>query len=251
MRIQRNLRLIDTYTIGMNMILVLPILLPYYRDQIGIGFREFMIGEAFFAATIVALDVPTGWISDTWQRKHAQGLGILFLIMGYSCLLAAHSFAMAVIGQSVIGIGISLCNGTNTAILYDSLLSVGREAEYRKREGRRQALCLYSVAVSSIVGSMLYSVHHQLPLVIMLACLVGALIASCALDEPERHKRASRAPSAAGYPRHDKIRGAWAYRSRLRHPLSGGVVLHHEDHDVVAAALLHAAERAWKRGMVH
>jgi len=191
MRIQRNLRLIDIYTIGMNTIFVLPVLLPYYRDQIGIGFREFMIGEACFAAVIVLLDVPTGWISDVWQRKHAQGLGIVFLIMGYSCLLAAHSFAMAVIGQSVIGIGISLCNGTNTAILYDSLLSVGREAEYRKREGRRQAMCLYTVAIASITGSMIYAAHHQFPLVLELAGLVVALIATCSLDEPERHKRAS------------------------------------------------------------
>jgi hypothetical protein len=191
MRIQRNLRLIDIYTIGMNTIFVLPVLLPYYRDQIGIGFREFMIGEACFAAVIVLLDVPTGWISDVWQRKHAQGLGIVFLIMGYSCLLAAHSFTMAVIGQSVIGIGISLCNGTNTAILYDSLLSVGRESEYRKREGRRQAMCLYTVAIASITGSMLYPLCHQLPLVLELVGLVVALIASCSLDEPERHKRAS------------------------------------------------------------
>jgi len=191
MRIQRNLRLIDIYTIGMNAIFVLPVLLPYYRDQIGIGFREFMIGEACFAAVIVLLDVPTGWISDIWQRKHAQSLGILFLIIGYSCLLAAHSFAMAVIGQSVIGIGISLCNGTNTAILYDSLLSVGRQGEYRRREGRRQAMCLYTVAAASIIGSMLYPLYHQLPLIVELLALIGALIATCALDEPERHKRNS------------------------------------------------------------
>src|SRR5471030_3033839 len=99
MRIKRNLRLIDAYTIGTNMIFVLPVLLPYYRDQIGIGFREFLIGEACFAAVIVLCDVPAGWISDIWQRKHAQGLGILFLILGYGCLLIARSFAMAVIGQ--------------------------------------------------------------------------------------------------------------------------------------------------------
>ena len=189
MRIQRNLRLIDIYTIGMNMILVLPVLLPYYRDQMGIGFREFMIGEACFAAVIVLCDVPTGWISDVWQRKHAQGLGIFFLILGYSCLLIGKSFLMAVIAQSVIGIGIGLCNGTNTALLYDSLMSVGREGEYRKREGRRQAMCMYTVAIASIVGSLIYHVHHQLPLIIELGGLVCALVASCMLDEPERHRR--------------------------------------------------------------
>src|SRR3954465_15829292 len=112
MRIEKNLRLIDAYTIGMNMIFVLPVIIPYYRDEIGIGFREFLLGEAAFAAAVVSLDVPTGWISDVWQRKHAQALGILFIIIGYSLLLIAHSFFMAVMGQMTIGVGISLCNGT-------------------------------------------------------------------------------------------------------------------------------------------
>jgi MFS family permease len=189
MRIQRNLRLIDIYTIGMNAILILPVLLPFYRDQIGIGFREFMIGEACFSAVIVALDVPTGWISDTWQRKQAQALGILFLIIGYCCMLVARSFAMAVAAQSIVGIGISLCNGTNTAILYDSLASVGRDGEYRRREGRRLALCMYTVAICSIVGSFIYPYCHKLPLIVFICALVCALVATCLLDEPERVRR--------------------------------------------------------------
>jgi predicted MFS family arabinose efflux permease len=211
MRIQRNLRLIDIYTIGMNMILIVPVLLPYYRDQIGIGFREFLISESCFAAVIIMGDVPTGWISDVWQRKHAFGLGILFLIMGYSCLLIARSFAMVIATQMILGVGISLCNGTNTAILYDSLLSVGREAEYRKREGRRQALCMYTIAASSIVGSIIYTQFHHLPLIVGIMGLLAALVAVCALDEPERHKIASaRHPlrdiiAATKYALHDHV----------------------------------------------
>ncbi len=189
MRIQRNLRLIDAYTIGMNMLFVLPVIMLYYRDQIGIGFREFMIGQAAFAATIVLLEVPTGWLSDIWQRKHTLALGFLFDILGYACLLVADSFFMAVLSQILVGVGISLCSGTNTAILYDSLLSAGREKEYRKREGRRMAFGFYTVAISSVVGGLVYPLHHQLPLVLMLAVMLAALVAVCLLDEPERHKK--------------------------------------------------------------
>jgi MFS family permease len=189
MRIQRNLRLIDIYTSCMNTNFILAVALPYYRDQMGIGFREFMIAEACFAAVIVLCDVPTGWISDIWQRKHAQALGIVFLIAGWSCLLVGKSFLMAIMCQSILGIGISLCNGTNTAILYDSLMAVSREGEYRKREGRRWALCMYSIAGASIIGSLVYPKFHHLPLILTLAGLVAALIATCLLDEPERYRR--------------------------------------------------------------
>ena len=189
MHIQKNLKLIDAYTLGTNMLFMLPIVIPYYRDQIGLGFREFLLGEAAFSATIVLLDVPTGWISDVWQRKHTQALGILFEIFGFSLLVFASNLLMAVSSQILIGIGISLCSGTNTAILYDSLLSVGREKEYRRREGRRQAFGFYTVAVSSILGGLVYPLHHQLPLVFGVIAMTAALIASCMLDEPERHKR--------------------------------------------------------------
>jgi MFS family permease len=189
MRIQRNLRLIDAYTIGMNMIFMLPVLIPYYRDEIGIGFREFLLGEAAFSATVILLDVPTGWLSDMWQRKHTQALGFFFLLLGYGCLAIAHSFFMAVLAQSIIGVGISLCNGTTTAILYDSLLSVNREDEYRKREGRRQAICFYTTAPAGILGALVYSFNHHAPLLMMMGSLLIALISTCLLDEPERHKR--------------------------------------------------------------
>src|SRR3954463_8637467 len=102
MRIQRNLRLIDAYTLGTNGLFMISTLLPYYRDHIGIGFREFLLGESAFAATIILLDVPTGWLSDVWQRKHTQALGLIIEIIGFSSLLLAKSFFMAVVSQALI-----------------------------------------------------------------------------------------------------------------------------------------------------
>lgn len=189
MNLKKNLLLIDAYTIGSSLVFILPVILPYYRDQIGLGFREFLLGEAAFAATLILLDVPTGWLSDMWQRKHVQALGVLFEIIGFSALLVADSFSMAVLAQVLIGVGISLCSGTNTALLYDTLLSAGRETEYRKREGKRQAFGFYAIAISSVIGGLAYPIHHQLPIILSLFTLTGALVASCLLDEPVRHKR--------------------------------------------------------------
>ena len=191
MRIQRNLLLIDIYTICRNMHFWAPMLLLYYRDQIGIGFKELMIGEAVFSATIVLLDVPTGWLSDMWKRKHTQAVGILFAILGYSCLMLAESFTMVLLAQMLIGVFVSLCSGTDTAMLYDSLLSVRRKREYLKLEGRRVALLLYSVAGASIAGGFLYQINHQLPFALTIMAMVVALIAACLQDEPERQKKAS------------------------------------------------------------
>lgn len=188
MRIKRNLLLADIYTVSANMICIMPVIIPYYRDEIGLTFQHFLIGESFFAATLILLDVPMGWLSDVWKRKNAQSLGFLALAVGYGSLLFAKSLFMAIVGQSIIGVGIALINGTATSIIYESLLSVGREAEYRRREGRRMALGFYTAALAGIVGGLVYPLNHKLPLLIEIGALFAGLAATLLLDEPERHK---------------------------------------------------------------
>ncbi len=135
---------------------VVPVLVPFFRDEMGLSFKDFMIGEAAMAAMVVLLDVPTGWLSDIWKRKHVLALGTVLLLIGNLLMLVAHNLVTAVSAQSVMGIGLSLLNGTNNGLLYETLMSEQREGEYRRREGRRQGLGLYAMAAASILGGLMY-----------------------------------------------------------------------------------------------
>ncbi len=189
MRARNNIKLLEAYTICTNMGFVIPVILPYYRDQMGLDFKDFLLGEACFAAVVVLLEVPTGWISDVWKRKNTLMLGAFFDLLGYMCLLIGDNLFWAILGQSIIGVGISLISGTNSAMLYDSLLSEGREAEYRRLEGRRGSFGFYSVAFASIIGGLLYPIDHQLPLILSMAAIAMAMVMAFTMDEPTRHKR--------------------------------------------------------------
>lgn len=189
MRAQKNIRLLDAYTLCVNASFVIPVILPFYRDQMHIGFNEFLIAEAAFAATVVLLEVPTGWLSDVWQRKHVLALGVLAEMTGYACLLAGEGLLWAVIAQSIIGVGISLISGTNSALLYDTLLADGQDARFRKLEGRRQGLGLYSVAAASIIGGLVYPLDHRLPVALSLLMQLTAFAIVLCMTEPARHKK--------------------------------------------------------------
>lgn len=189
MRAARNIRLMEAWSVFMNMGFVIAVLMPYYRDEIGLSFSDFLLGEAAFAATVVLLEVPTGWLSDVWKRRSVMIAGSLAQMAGYALLLVADSLAMAALAQAVIGVGISLVSGTNSALIYDSLLEAGREGEYRMREGRRVGLALYSVAGGSIIGGFVYEHSHVLPVLMSLAAQSTGLVLACLLAEPERHKR--------------------------------------------------------------
>lgn len=191
MRVERNLKLVWLFTAFTNMFFVVPVLVPYYIEQIGLGYREFLFGEAAFAAAIVLFDVPTGWISDVWRRKHTLVLGTIVWMLGLGCLWIAHGLGFVILAQGLMGIGYSLLSGTNTALIYDTLLSAGRESEYRKLEGKRLAISLYAIAGASVVGGFFYYVNPHLPIILSILMECAALITASLIDEPERHKRSA------------------------------------------------------------
>lgn len=189
--VNRNIRLLEVYTGCLGLPFCIGVIVPYYRDEIGLSFQDFMIGETVFAAVTFALEVPTGWLSDVWKRKHVLALAAMFEMFGFMVLLAADNLWIAVAAQGILGIGVSLFSGTNSALLYDTLLEVGREGEFRKREGRRQAISLYSIAVAATVGAFLYEFDHHLPVILSLLGAVPAIVCALLMREPRRHKKAA------------------------------------------------------------
>ena len=189
LRVERNLMLVWLFTACMSTLFFVPVAVSYYTEQVGLGYREFLFGEAAFAASIVLFDVPTGWISDVWRRKHTLILGVVSWIAGLGCLLIAGSLWHIVLAETLMGIGYSLLSGTNTAFIYDTLLSAGREGEYRKLEGKRLAVSLYAMAGASVVGGFFYSIAPRLPIMLSLVMQFAALVVAGLMDEPERHKR--------------------------------------------------------------
>ncbi len=189
MRLKRNIFLMNAQTTFSSALFILPVLLPYYRDQVGIGFKELLIIDAILAAVILILEIPSGWIADIWQRKHVIIAGSFFKLLCNCALLLAHDFTTVVIATSFLGIGISLHSGTNASMIYETLLSKNKECLFSKLEGKRIALSLYALAISGIIGGLVYPIHHLLPLVISVITMLIALVCSCLLDEPERYKK--------------------------------------------------------------
>lgn len=187
----RNLKLLNIFTIFLNSVFLLPIILPFYRDELGLTFHDFLIGESVFAVAVILWDVPAGYLADRWGRKKTLILGAVLLAGSYILLALAIGFWSALLAQGAIGVGIATVSGANSALLYDTLLSQGRESEYRKREGFRFALQLYSCSLACIAGGYLYAIHHYLPLMIEIFLMMGGAIVACGFAEPPRHKHIS------------------------------------------------------------
>lgn len=189
MVVERNIRLINLYTICSYTLFFLPVIVPYYKE-IGLTFQDFLLGEAVFAAVLFAAEIPSGWISDIWRRKTTLVCGLLFGSAGYFWLMFADTLFDAIISQGIIGIAVALNSGTVTAMLYDTLLMEGQESEYRRLEGKRHAIGLYAVAGSSVIGAFAYTIDPKLPLQMDLIVLAIGMVTIAMASEPVRAMKA-------------------------------------------------------------
>ncbi|MDD9900861.1 MAG: MFS transporter, partial [Alphaproteobacteria bacterium] len=217
MTTDKNIKLLNLYTAFANMIFLLPVLLPMYRDRMGLGFGDFLIAESAFAATVVLLEVPSGWLSDIWHRRHTLMLGLALGALGFFALCFAYNLLTAIGCHIILGAGFSLLSGTQNAILYDTLLSAGREDEYTKYEGRRRAYAFGAVAASSLVAGFMFKIHILLPAIMTGIAHLFGIVALAFVDEPARHKAAPEKHPLADM--RDTMRYA------LTHPEIGGMVI--------------------------
>ena len=193
----RNTRLLLLMQSCQSAIFFLPVLILYYQAEIGLTFKDFMIIEAIFCATIITMEIPSGWLSDLWSRKNTLAAGLAFTTAGFSFLLVADNFWQAAFSEVLTGIGVSLISGTNSAMLYDSLLQDGRTDEYRRLEGLRHGSSLYALAFASLAGGFLYQINHSLPVMVTVLGQACGIICALLMREPVReHKAAEKHPIA-------------------------------------------------------
>lgn len=187
--VRRNIMLLQLHNATQNMLFILPVLIPYCQDVIGIDFSDFLVLQVIFATTLILMEVPSGWISDVWKRKHTLSAGSLFCVTAWTVWLFADSFSMLVVAEMLLAFGISFISGTNTSLLYDSLLAVRVPRLYRRLEGRRHATGLYVIGACSVIGGFLYKIDPLIPMGLTVLCTFIGFLGTLLMHEPVRVKK--------------------------------------------------------------
>ncbi|GEM_PF-457054 len=185
-----NIRIMNVIGVLRSALFILPVIMPFALLKAGVTPGQFMMAEAVFALTVVVMEVPTGWISDIWTRRKAMFAGLFLETIGFIILWVMENIWHLLIGQVVIGVGLSLISGTPSALLYDSLIEARMTRMYRKLEGLRHGIGLYSVGIGSIVGAALYSISPDLVIGMTVAALALSTLCCLLLYEPQRVKEA-------------------------------------------------------------
>ena len=111
--------------------------------------------EFIYAAATFALEVPSGVLADRLGRRPLLIAGALFTCLEFAVLPFAHGFWLFGLSALIAGMGGACISGTWNAMLYDSLLSCGRQNEFEKVLGRIQAADLAAALIAGVSGALL------------------------------------------------------------------------------------------------
>ena len=154
-----------------------------------------MILQAAFSASLIALEVPSGYVADVIGRKFTLIIGSAIGAVAFVLYATAYAFYEFLLVEILLGAGGSLISGADNALLYDTLLELEREEDYQKYAGRLGAVGNFSESIAAIIGGELALISLRTPLYVQAALTILTVPIALTLVEPKCHRIANRESS--------------------------------------------------------
>ncbi len=195
----------------------MPIVFLFYQEN-NLGTRELFFLKAAYSLAIVLLEIPSGYIGDIWGRKNSMIIGSILGSAGFGIYCFSSGFYGFLIAELVLGVGQSFISGSDSALLYDSLLEAKKEKEYLKTEGHLISVGNYAEAIAAPIGVMLAALSLRTPYFFQTLVAFSAVPAALMLVEPKRNQIS--AGKTAG-----NMRTIFHYAYRKNKPLKWNIII--------------------------
>ncbi|MFA5763354.1 MAG: MFS transporter [archaeon] len=180
--IENNIRNITIVVALRNFILFTTVIILFF-ESLGLDFFQIMIIETIFALTVLIMEVPSGYLADKFGRKKIIIAGTFFSFVGMLNYSFATTFELFIISEILIGLGCSFISGADSALLYDSLIELKRENEYKKIEGRREAVRTTAIGLAALLSGFFAMVSFRYNFYITTIAAFLAFLISLKLTE--------------------------------------------------------------------
>ncbi len=178
-----------------NMMFFSAVTVPFFLDWARIDYTRIFILEASFSFSMFILEIPTGIIADKYGRKYSLALGGVFSAASFILFGLVNNYWVFFLADFICAIGITLLSGADKALLYDTLIAIGEEAQGARYFSRYETAGLIGIILGLIGGSIIADAPclpypSGLPLTFILsgAVLLPVFIIAVTLREPARKK---------------------------------------------------------------
>lgn len=154
-QLEKNFQRILVLSFFQVFLVLMPIIVLFFESR-GLTLPEIFLLQAWFAAVVLVMEAPSGYMADLLGRKRVIVAGTFFIAVGQSILLFAEGFWQLALFESCLGLGLSLVSGSDLALLYDTELALHQDA-HRKRKAVRRLFTTQNVseALAAVTCSVL------------------------------------------------------------------------------------------------
>ena len=169
------------------MALFMPIIWLFYEDN-GLTISDLFVIQAIYSITIALIEIPSGYLADVLGRKNSMVIGTLFGFLGILTYSLSYGFDGFLLAALCLGVGQSFISGSDTALMYDSLVELNRSDDFIKLEGRTISMGNLAEALAFVIGGFLAEISLRTPFYYQVGiALIGFLVALL-LVEPKVHR---------------------------------------------------------------
>lgn len=155
----------------------------------GLSIAEIGMLLAFWSATAIVLEMPSGALSDHFDRRWLLVAAPLIKALTFLFwIFAAGNFWIYVLGFLFWSLAQALQSGSREALLYERMAHEGREAEFDKVLGRDNAAEELGIGFGALSGGLVAYYSFDLGLWLSIPpLLLGSMLALC-LHDVRRHE---------------------------------------------------------------
>ena len=163
--------------------LYMPIIVLFFQEN-GLSLESVFLLQGIYSVAVVAIEIPSGYFADVWGRKNTLIIGSILGTIGFIIYSLSSGFWPFLIAELILGIGQSFISGSDSALLYDSLLAEKREKDYIKIEGRIISFGNFAESIAAVLGGLIAEVSLRMPFIAQIVVAAIAIPAAISLKEP-------------------------------------------------------------------
>lgn len=153
----------------------------------GLGFAEIGVLLAFWSAAAIVLEVPSGALSDHFDRRWLLVAAPLAKALTFVCwALAGGNFWLHGLGFLFWSVGQALFSGSKEALLYERLEADGSIDQYDRMLGRDHAANLLGIGLGALLGGLVAHFSMEAALWLSLPPLAVGAVVALGLRDPRR-----------------------------------------------------------------
>ncbi|MFY0614303.1 MAG: MFS transporter [Hyphomicrobiaceae bacterium] len=181
-----NIRLYPWFQFFRSLLFWQAIWFLYFQKELSAA--EAILLAAIYDISTTALEVPSGYMSDRLGRRVTLIIAIAVKITGALLLAFGDTFAVFALAQILLGASMAFASGTDTSLLFESLVRENRSAEIQTHEQRAWRFGFTGLALSSITGGLLAAIAPMWAFIATAAASGIALIIAAKFQEPVHTK---------------------------------------------------------------